>query len=84
VPKYKSPSTALSGIMLFIQGISIDWYKNNIKEIRDLNPYLIEIRKQAEPNRPAAAETEKNAIYIQKNISFKKVREYFNQKIKTT
>lgn len=83
MPKYKSPATALSGIMLFIQGQSIDWYKQNIKQISDLNPYLIEIRKESEPNKPVAKETEKNAIYIQKNISFKKVREYFNQKIKT-
>lgn len=84
MPKYKSPATALSGIMLFIQGQSIDWYKQNIKQISDLNPYLIEIRKESEPNKPVAKETEKNAIYIQKNINFKKVREYFNQKIKTT
>ena len=79
--RYKSKDTALTGIMLWIQKYHIDWYKSNVKKISDLNPHFIEIRKQQEPSKPVAKETEKNAIYIQQTINFKKVREYFNQLI---
>lgn len=78
---YKSEGTILDGVLNWIQKNHYDWYKSNISKISDLNPYFIEIRKQCEPNKPVGKETEKNAIYISKNLGFKKITEYFNNKI---
>jgi hypothetical protein len=75
---YKSDGTILDGFLNWIQKHHYDWYRNNISKISDLNPHFIEIRKQCEPNKPVAKETEKNAIYISKSLGFKKLQEYFN------
>ena len=61
--------------------VKLSNYKANVSKISDLNPHFIEIRKQSEPNKPVAKETEKNAIYISKNLGFKKVKDYFNGNI---
>ena len=75
---YKSEGTILDGFLKWIQDNHYEWYNANVSKISDLNPHFIEIRKQSEPNKPVAKETEKNAIYISKNLGFKKVRDYFN------
>lgn len=75
---YKSEGTILDGFLKWIQVNHYKWYKDNISKISDLNPYLIDIRKKSEPNKPVAKETEKNAIYISKQLGFQKVKDYFN------
>jgi len=76
---YKSEGTILDGILKWLQENNKFWFDENIKKISDLNPHFISIRKQQEPNKPFAKLTEKNAIYISKNLGFKVIKEYFKK-----
>ena len=75
---YKSDGTILNGFLKWIQDHHYDWFRINIKKISDLNPHFIEIRKKAEPDKPVAKQTEKNAIYISKKLGLKVIKDYFD------
>lgn len=75
---YKAEGTILNGFLVWLQNNKYEWYKENIKNIKDLNTHLINIRIENEPNKPASKYIEKNAVYVSKKIGFKAFKNYFN------